>query len=343
MSALTPDELESNCEELHITVSESDRVDFKRLDQYLVEKLKDFSRTFIKGIFEEGLITAVSAKGEAEKIELKKMPPVGTMLEIEIPPLPPSEAVAENIPLDILYEDDDILFVNKPAGMVTHPAPGHYTGTLVNALLFHFNQVREMQIESGSQRPGIVHRLDMGTSGVMVVAKNSKAHEKLVLMFSKHDIERLYEALVMKSDNMLQAGMLEGAIGRHPKNRLKMSVNPRGRWAKTYYKMIKDFGKCCLMELKLETGRTHQIRVHLSTLLKAAILNDKLYGNPNEHQGRLGSEIKELIKDYPYPFLHARVLGLNHPITGKFLRFEVPAPELFEKVKLALNNQHEKK
>ena len=314
-------------------ITDEDHDNFKRLDQFLAKKIASTSRSVIKDLFLKDQITSENCP----KLELKRLPPVGTIIQVIIPPPREADAAAENIPLDIIYEDEHLLFVNKPAGMVTHPAPGNYTGTLVNAILYHCKDLKGV---GDQKRPGIVHRLDKGTSGVMVVAKSSKCHEGLVNLFSTHDIERIYHAIVM-GDRHPAGGILEGDIGRHPQNRLKMAVNVKnGKRAITHYKVLEEFKKHSLFELKLETGRTHQIRVHLSGLLRSSILCDPLYGNPKEHLARLGSEYKDLINDYEFPFLHAKVLGLIHPITKEKLHFEVDYPCEFKNV---LNLSHQLK
>ena len=306
-----------------LTVGPEDVESFKRLDQFLSNKLPDISRSFIKDLFNKGHI-----KSDV-KIELKRMPAQGTEVIVTIPPPRAADAIAQDIPLEIVFEDEHLLFINKPAGMVVHPAPGNYDGTLVNAILHHCPDLKGI---GDQKRPGIVHRLDKGTSGVMVVAKTQKCHEGLVKLFSTHDIERIYHALVM-GIKIPESGKLESTIGRHPQNRLKMAANVRnGKDAITYYKVLNYYDKFSHLELKLETGRTHQIRVHLSQLLHRPILCDPLYANPNEHLNRLGHEYKKIIKDYPYPFLHARVLGLTHPITGEKLHFEVEPPQEFKEV-----------
>ncbi len=287
-------------------ITDEDHDNFKRLDQFLAKKIASTSRSVIKDLFLKDQITSENCP----KLELKRLPPVGTIIQVIIPPPREADAAAENIPLDIIYEDEHLLFVNKPAGMVTHPAPGNYTGTLVNAILYHCKDLKGV---GDQKRPGIVHRLDKGTSGVMVVAKSSKCHEGLVNLFSTHDIERIYHAIV------------------NVKN---------GKRAITHYKVLEEFKKHSLFELKLETGRTHQIRVHLSGLLRSSILCDPLYGNPKEHLARLGSEYKDLINDYEFPFLHAKVLGLIHPITKEKLHFEVDYPCEFKNV---LNLSHQLK
>lgn len=312
-----------------LTVTEADREKYKRLDQYLADKVDGYSRTFLKNLFLKDQIIVSEDSPHTPNLEIKRMPPAGTIIQVLVPPLLPSTALPENIPLEILYEDEHLVFVNKPAGLVTHPAPGNYTGTLVNAILYH---CKDIQGIGDQKRPGIVHRLDKGTSGVMVIAKTQACHEGLVLLFSTHDIERVYEALVIK--NRCQSyGTIESNIGRDPKNRLKMKSSPtRGKPAITHYKVVEIFEKHLHMEFKLETGRTHQIRVHTSEILKMPIICDSTYGAPNEQMMKLGPAYKEIIGDYPYPFLHAKVLGLVHPITKQKLRFEVPAPELFQKV-----------
>lgn len=256
------------------------------------------------------------------------MPPANTIIQILVPPMLPSSALPENIPLEILYEDEHLVFVNKPAGLVTHPAPGNYTGTLVNAILYHCKDIQGIGDE---KRPGIVHRLDKGTSGVMVIAKTQACHEGLVLLFSSHAIERVYEAMVMRH-RCQSYGTIESLIGRDPNNRLKMKTGTtRGKKAITHYKVLEIFEKHLHMEFKLETGRTHQIRVHTSEILKTPIIGDSTYASPNEQLMKLGPDYKEFVKDYPYPFLHAKILGFIHPITKEKLRFETSPPVEFKK------------
>ncbi len=314
---------------LEILITDEDRQQFRRLDQCLTERFPEIHRSLLKKLFEDDLVEITNSPDQKIKLTLSKMPPTGTAIAIHLPPPTPTDTPAENIPLDILYEDEDVIFINKAAGMVVHPAPGHMTGTLVNALLFHCRDLKGIGQEL---RPGIVHRLDMGTTGVMVAAKGQKAHEQLCLDFSKHNIERYYESLIPINHEIPMAGVLEGPIGRHPQNRLKMAINNQGRAAKTYYKVLQNFKNLAHLELKLETGRTHQIRVHLASLLHTPVLNDSLYGNPGEHQRRVGPVIGKIIEGYPHPFLHAKVLGVQHPISKKMLRFEVPAPKIFQDI-----------
>lgn len=324
---MTSDENESP-EEIILTVSPEDTHEFKRLDVFLTKKCDHLSRNFIKNLFQKGLITLTDESTYQGKLELKKLPPEGAQILIDLPPPLPSDAIAEDIPLEILFEDEHLLIVNKEAGMVVHPAPGHPTGTLVNAVLHHCQDLTGV---GDQKRPGIVHRLDKGTSGIMVVAKNQKCHEGLVLLFSSHDIQREYMAIAMKS-KMAQGGPIETTIGRHPSNRLKMKANVRnGKRAKTFYKLLEVFDYCSLVKCTLETGRTHQIRVHLSEMLNAPILMDPLYGRPSDHLNRLSPEIAEHLKGYPYPLLHARKLGFVHPITKEELLFETDPPAIFLK------------
>lgn len=322
-------DIAENEESIQLTITPEDRETYKRFDQYLASKVDGYSRTFLKNLFEKEQIVVAEESTLTPNLELKKMPPAGTIIQVLVPPLLPSTAQPENIPLEILYEDEHLVFVNKPAGLVTHPAPGNYTGTLVNAILYH---CKDIQGVGDQKRPGIVHRLDKGTSGVMVIAKTQACHEGLVLLFSSHDIERRYEALVMRH-RCQSYGTIESKIGRDANNRLKMKANStRGKKAITHYRVLDIFEKHMHMEFKLETGRTHQIRVHTSEILKMPIIGDSVYGSVNEQMMKLGPDYKELINGYPYPFLHAKVLGLVHPITKQKLHFEVPPPELFQKV-----------
>jgi 23S rRNA pseudouridine1911/1915/1917 synthase len=312
-------------ENFEIIVSEEDRQNFKRLDVFLVDRLPQFSRSTIKRLFEDEDISSEI------KLSLNKMPPAGTLIEIDVPPPVPTDLIAENIPLEILYEDSHLIVVNKPAGLVVHPAPGHYTGTLVNAILHHCPDLKGIGSE---KRPGIVHRLDMGTSGVMVVAKDQATHEGLVTLFSTHDIDRKYEALILGTPNSL-SGKIESTLGRSPNNRLKMAANVRnGKRAVTHFKVLENFTGVTHMELTLETGRTHQIRVHMAQLLHTPVLCDPLYGS-----GRLPDLIKNL-KEYPHQLLHAKMLGFIHPITKEKLLFSAEPPQVFKQALKALREAH---
>lgn len=302
------------------------RQNFKRLDHLLVHEIDGMSRSSLKSLFDQDLVHWHSSSPFQEKLELKKMPPIGAIIKVQVPPPRPSEVLPQNIPLEILYEDEHLVFLVKPAGLVTHPAPGHPDHTLVNAVLYHYPDLKGVGDEG---RPGIVHRLDKGTSGVMVVARTQECYQGLVKIFSTHELERRYQCLCLSSDPPT-SGKLESTIGRHPTLRKKMAANVPGKQALTFYKKLEQFERIAHMEIKLETGRTHQIRVHLSSLLNAPILMDELYGRPKNHLKTIPEKIRFLLNEYPYPLLHAYFLGLKHPITGEHLKFEAKLPTLFQ-------------
>ncbi len=241
----------------------------------------------------------------------------GDSVEVEIPDPEPLDILPEDIPLDILYEDDDILVVNKPKGMVVHPAPGHYTHTLVNAVMFHCG--KDLSGINGVLRPGIVHRIDMDTTGSLLICKNDVAHQILAEQLKDHSITRRYHAVVtgnLKSDT----GTVNAAIGRHPTDRKKMSTKSNSpRSAVTHYKVLERFGDYTYIECELETGRTHQIRVHMASI-GHPILGDKIYG-PAKCPFKLEGQT-----------LHAKILGITHPSTGKYMEFDAPLPEYFIKL-----------
>lgn len=309
---------------LSFTITRDDCQNFKRFDHYLVEKIPQLGRTALKALFKAGEITSQTP------LALKCMPPVGTEIEINIPPLALDKIQGEKIPLNILYEDEHIIVVVKPAGLVTHPAPGSPKGTLANAVLYHCPALADTMGQE--RRLGIVHRLDKGTSGVLAMAKTPECYEGLILLFSQHRIERVYQALAVGRDIPL-VGTLTSLIGRHPQNRRKMKANIQGgRQAITHYRRLGILKKDLVhLECTLETGRTHQIRVHLSELLRAPILCDATYGNPPQQLHRLGRDFHHLLANYPHPLLHAQVLGFTHPINGKKMRFEDRPSEIFAK------------
>ena len=283
-----------------------------RIDKYLSEMLSEMSRSHIQKLIKdenvlvnERIVKANYKLNEGDEI-LVKIP------ELELPDILP-----EDIPLDILYEDDDILVVNKPKGMVVHPAPGHYTGTLVNAIMYHCKD--KLSGINGVMRPGIVHRIDMDTTGSLLVCKNDKAHQYLADLLKDHNITRKYHAIVhgnLKEDT----GTINAAIGRHPTDRKKMSVHSNnGRPAVTHYKVLERFGNFTYIECQLETGRTHQIRVHMASI-GHPILGDNVYG-PAKCPYKLEGQT-----------LHAKVLGITHPTTKKYIEFDAPLPEYFAKI-----------
>ncbi|MDO4746361.1 MAG: RluA family pseudouridine synthase [Bacillota bacterium] len=288
-----------------------------RLDLVLSAALEDFSRSFIQKLFEGGRIE-VDGKPCFEK---KQKAVSGSLVSIDVPAPEKLEVEAEDIPLEIVYEDSDVLVVNKPAGMVVHPAPGNYSGTLVNALMHHCGD--DLSSINGVIRPGIVHRIDKDTSGLLMIAKNDKAHNSLSQQLSEHSITRRYRAIVY-SNIKEEEGTIDKPIGRDPKNRLRNAVTDlNSRNAVTHYKVLERFGRFTLIEAQLETGRTHQIRVHMA-YMKHPLLGDELYG-PAKSKSASGLGAKRQM-------LHAGILGFVHPSTGEYMEFESPLPEDFKKV-----------
>jgi 23S rRNA pseudouridine1911/1915/1917 synthase len=306
--------------ELIVTAGETP----KRLDVFLANREPDLSRSALQRLITEGHITL---NGLPVRPSQKIRP--GDKILLNIPRPEPLELKPEPIPLDILYEDAELLVLNKPAGLVVHPAPGHWSGTLVNALLYHFDSpAGSLSTIGGKERPGLVHRLDKETSGIMVVAKTDQTHRSLAGQFKHHSIARVYEALAWGAMKK-SVGMIELAIGRDMKERKKFSArttNPKA--SATGYKVLERLGKLATMvELRPRTGRTHQIRVHLAAL-GHPLLGDPTYG---------GRKVKALDETaIPRVMLHARTLGFVHPTTGQFLEFSAPAPSDFEKVLKAL-------
>lgn len=278
----------------------------KRLDKFLALRFeKDFSRAFIQKLLKSG---NVLLNGNVPKCHQKV--DAGDTVEISVPQSKESAISAEKIPLDIVYEDEHLLVVNKPQGMVTHPAPGNYTGTLVNALLAHCDDLSGI---GGISKPGIVHRLDKGTSGLLLVAKTDDAHRKLARQFKNKTTKRVYLALV-DGNVELDNGTVELPIGRSVRDRKKMAVkfdDESSKDAITHYKVIKRFGDFTLLECRLGTGRTHQIRVHLS-YIGHPILGDEKYGTKG---------------NFDMPMLHAATIGFTHPVTKKFMEFSSKPPK----------------
>jgi len=281
-----------------------------RLDKFVSEKCLEISRTQAQKLIAEGYITV---NGCAARPSLKL--DAGDKIDILIPPTPPSPLSPETIPLNILYEDDDLLVVDKPAGLTVHPAPGHPGHTLVNAILSHFPHLADI---SDSLRPGIVHRLDKDTSGAMLVAKNRAAQLNLINQFKSRAIVKAYLVLV-KGRLTPERGIIEAAIGRHPGNRKRMAVVTGGREARTQYRVIKYIDDYTLLEVTPETGRTHQIRVHLAAI-GYPVVGDTVYGVKSPHLSR--------------QFLHASRLGFKLPSTGEYVEFtsELP-PDLAQALK----------
>ena len=283
--------------------------DAGRLDIFLTSSLSGFSRSRVQSLIKNGDITV-----DNQIVKSGLMLAGGENIRLNIPEAKPLEINKENIPLNVLYEDKDIIVIDKPQGMVVHPAAGHYEGTLVNALLYHCSDLSGI---NGVSRPGIVHRIDKDTSGILVAAKNDAAHLALTTQWKGHNIKRIYHALlhgVMSEP----AGMIDAPIGRHPHDRKKMAVVTKtGREAITHYLVLERFSAYTMTELKLETGRTHQIRVHMS-YLGHPVVGDPVYG-PKKNEFDLKGQA-----------LHAKVLGFKHPTSGKWLEFDSPLPPYFE-------------
>ncbi len=307
----------------HFITEEKDLA-YNRLDKALAVRYPNLSRTAIQQAIKEGEIY-----GQDETVSANQKPILGQKIFINIAQEVREKMLEEDIKLDILHEDDDLLFINKPAGMVTHPAVGNSTGTLVHALLHYLPSIRDV---GNANRPGIVHRLDKGTSGVMVIAKNQKTYEALVEIFSQHLIERHYEGFIL-TKNTPPFQKIETLYGRHRNHRLKMTTKVReGKNAITYVKVLKHRDLLHYMEFKLETGRTHQIRVHCAEILKSPILLDPIYGNPAQDISRLDESLRDKLRDYPFQLLHARSLALKHPTTGEYLRVTTSPPAIFESI-----------
>lgn len=281
----------------------------KRLDTFVASKIESLTRSYIQKLIEEGLITidGVSAKSGTRTRS-------GMVVEVKIPEPKPLTVDAQNIPLDIIFEDDSIIVINKPKNLVVHPAAGNWEGTLVNALLYHCRD--SLSDINGVRRPGIVHRIDKDTTGLLVIAKSNEAHLSLSEQLKKHQIQRIYETIV---DGRIEkdSGKISAPIGRHPINRKKMSVNVKnGKPAVTHFKVLERFKSHTYIQCELETGRTHQIRVHMS-YIGHPITGDEVYGN------------KFNLADTDGQALHARFLKLKHPVSNEDMVFEAPLPDYF--------------
>ncbi len=291
----------------------------KRMDKYLAEQFPECTRSYLQKLLKDG---NVRISGKPVKASAKTA--AGACIELLIPEPVEAEILPEAIALDILYEDGDVILINKPKGMVVHPAAGHTTGTLVNALMYHCRG--NLSGINGVLRPGIVHRIDKDTTGVLVVCKNDKAHNELARQLKEHSITRRYRAIVcgnLKEDE----GTVDAPLGRHPRERKKMAiVQTGGKRAVTHYRVLERFGSYTYIECQLETGRTHQIRVHMASL-GHPLLGDEVYGrtkSPFHTEGQT---------------LHAMTLGFVHPTTGEYMEFTAALPEYFERILKKLRNE----
>jgi 23S rRNA pseudouridine1911/1915/1917 synthase len=293
-----------------------------RLDRWLAVRLPELSRTRIKALIEEGRVGLNGMTISDPSLRVKP----GQSFVLEVPPDAPAEPEAQDIPLTVIYEDEDLIVIDKPPGMVVHPAPGNPDDTLVNALLAHCGD--SLAGIGGVKRPGIVHRIDKDTSGLLVAAKTDAAHRGLSAQFAEHTLERAYWALVWGLPNPAK-GEIEGNIGRNPNDRKKMAVvKGGGKTALTRYRVIKSLagGAVSLVECRLATGRTHQIRVHM-TSLGHPLIGDQVYGRVRG--GRkvvLPPEVRDRVMTFPRQALHAYLLGFSHPTKGYTLRFESGMP-----------------
>jgi 23S rRNA pseudouridine1911/1915/1917 synthase len=290
----------------------------ERLDVFVSRAMGELTRSAVRRLIDTGFVT-VNGKPGKPSLKLKG----GERISVRIPPPVPAVPVAEQIPLEILFEDDDIIVVNKAAGMVVHPGAGNRGGTLVNALLGH---CRDLSGIGGEIRPGIVHRIDKDTTGILVVAKNDNAHRSLARQFKQHSIKRVYTALVYGSPKQ-DKGVIDAAIGRHPTDRKKMSgAARRGRHAVTNWRVACRFKGITLMTITLETGRTHQIRVHLSEA-GYPLLGDPVYGGSGRLANVRDPVLRKMIKDLGRQALHAGTLGVIHPTSGEYMEFNADIPE----------------
>lgn len=292
----------------------------KRLDVLMVKYGGDRSRSYWQKLIADGAVRVNGSPAGSKNIKLEE----GDHVECVIPESVEAEIVPENIPLDIVYEDDHVLVVDKPKGMVVHPAAGNYTGTLVNAIMYHCRE--RLSSINGAVRPGIVHRIDKNTSGLLMIAKTDLAHNSLAEQLKEHSINRKYIA-VTYNNFPTDSGTVDAPVGRDPKNRLRQAVVYNGgKEAVTHYRVLERLGRFTLVECRLETGRTHQIRVHMS-YIKHPLLGDDVYGPEKNRYGVNGQ------------MLHAYLLGFVHPVTGEYMEFTSRLPEEFSGVLARLRRE----
>ncbi len=292
----------------------------ERIDKFLSEAIGDLSRSFLQKLLKEQQVM-VNEKPVKANYRLR----TGDRIRVCVPPCEELNIEPENIPLDILYEDEDLLVVNKPKGMVVHPSAGHTSHTLVNGVLYHCQG--NLSGINGVLRPGIVHRIDKDTTGALVICKNDLVHRELAEQLKEHTIKRRYRAIVLGNFKE-EEGTVEGPIGRHPVDRKKMAINYKnGKDAVTHYRVLERFGNCSYIECRLETGRTHQIRVHM-TSIGHPLLGDLVYAPSQKNGFHLEGQT-----------LHAQILGFYHPVQKKYMEFEAPLPDYFVKLLKTLRNR----
>lgn len=283
----------------------------ERIDKYLTDYLKKHSRSFLQKLIKDGQVF-VNGKAVKNNYRLHEE----DRIELTVPEPLQTDILPENLDLDIVYEDESVLIVNKPKGMVVHPSAGHASGTLVNGLMYHCGD--GLSGINGVLRPGIVHRIDMDTTGLLIVCKNDQAHNCIAEQLKEHSITRRYHALV-KGRFKEEEGTVDAPIGRNPSNRLKMAVNRQnGKHAVTHYRVLEQFSSCAYIECRLETGRTHQIRVHMSSI-GHPLLGDTIYGGP-------------AVKNVQGQMLHAGIIGFMHPDTGEYMEFSSELPGYFRDI-----------
>lgn len=301
-----------------------------RIDKFLMHRIENASRNRIRNAIDSGSVL-VNDKAVKASYKVKPLDIISVVL-----PHPPrdTEVYPEDIPLNLMYEDDDVILVNKPAGMVVHPGYNNYTGTLVNALVYHFQQLPHLPGNDG--RPGLVHRIDKDTSGLLLISKNERAMAYLARQFFDHTITRKYIALVW--GDIEEAGMVTGYIGRSLKDRKIMAIyddETKGKWAVTHYKILKRYNYVTLVECRLETGRTHQIRAHMKHI-GHPLFNDSMYGGDRIVKGTVFGKYRQFMDNcfeaMPRQALHAQSLGFIHPSTKEYMNFETELPEDFQAV-----------